>query len=364
MKKQELFTDLKIVELAGVLAGPAVGMFFAELGATVLKVENPSNKGDVTRSWRLESENENTQSAYYSSVNYNKAIVWADLKNADDFEIVMNHIASADVVISNFKPSSAIKLGLDAVALRQKFPKLIYAQISGYGIDDETPAFDVVLQAEAGYMYINGEAGRTPLKMPIAMIDVLAAHQLKEAILIALLQRSKTGIGAIVHISLYNAALSSLVNQATNYLMAGEIPQKMGSLHPNIAPYGETFYTNEGKAIVLAVGNDKQFVSLCKCLNLTFRQAQDDVANSILFSTNALRVQNRIVLGKILAYAFSKFDSATLLNELKKNNVPCGDIRSMDEVLNTGTAQKLILSETLNNGQITKRMATAVFDIY
>ncbi len=362
MPKQELFADLKIVELAGVLAGPAVGMFFAELGATVLKVENPSNNGDVTRSWRLESEKENKQSAYYSSVNYNKTIIWADLKKADDFEMVLNHIASADVVISNFKPSSAKQLGLDAVALCKKYPKLIYAQISGYGIDDETPAFDVVLQAEAGFMYINGETGGLPLKMPIALIDVLAAHQLKEAILIALLQRSKTGLGAIVHISLYNTALSSLANQATNYLMGGEVSQRMGSLHPNIAPYGETFFTNDGKAIVLAVGNDKQFESLCKCLNLDLRQAQDEGLD--LFKTNVLRVQNRMKLGGILAEAFSKFDSSSLLNELKKNNVPCGDIRSMDEVLSNETAQKLILSETLEDGQITKRMATAVFDIY
>jgi crotonobetainyl-CoA:carnitine CoA-transferase CaiB-like acyl-CoA transferase len=358
MLKQELFADLKVVELAGVLAGPAVGMFFAELGATVLKVENPSNNGDITRSWRLKTEEENGQSAYYSSVNYNKTILWADLKKEDDFEMVLNHFASADVVISNFKPSSAKQLGLDAVALRKKFPKLIYAQISGYGIEDETPAFDVVLQAEAGFMFINGEADGKPLKMPIALIDVLAAHQLKEAILIALLQRSKTGLGSIVHISLYNAALSSLANQATNYLMGGEIPQRMGSLHPNIAPYGETFYTNDGKTIVLAVGNDKQFASLCKCLNI------ENVADFNLYKSNSLRVQNRTELGKILAEAISKFDSETLLTDLKNNNVPCGDIRSMNEVLNNETAEKLILEEILDDGQITKRMATAVFDIY
>lgn len=358
MLKQELFADLKVVELAGVLAGPAVGMFFAELGATVLKVENPSNNGDVTRSWRLESEIENEQSAYYSSVNYNKTIIWADLKLEKDYETVLNHIATADVVISNFKPSSAKQLGLDAVNLRKKFPKLIYAQISGYGIDNETPAFDVVLQAEAGFMFMNGETGSKPLKMPIAIIDVLAAHQLKEAILIALLQRSKTGIGAIVHISLYNAALSSLVNQATNYLMAGEIPQRIGSLHPNIAPYGETFYTNDGKAIVLAVGNDIQFSGLCKCLDLI----PSEVLN--LFKTNALRVQNRIALDRILKNSFSKFESDFLLKKLKNNNIPFGVIRAMDDVLNNETAQKLILSETVKGGQITKRMATAVFDIY
>lgn len=358
MQKEKIFSGIKVVELAGVLAGPAVGMFFAELGATVLKVENPSNNGDITRSWRLEKEKENTQSAYYSSVNYNKTIIWADLKNENDFEMVLNHVASADILISNFKSSSAKQLGLDAIALRKKFPKLIYAQISGYGIDDETPAFDVVLQAEAGFMHINGEAGGVPLKMPIALIDVLAAHQLKEAILIALWQRFKTGLGSTAHISLYNAALSSLANQATNYLMGGEIPQRMGSLHPNIAPYGETFYTKDRKVIVLAVGNDKQFVSLCKCLNL------ENVTDFNLYKSNSLRVQNRKELGKILAKAFSKFESEKLLTELKNNTVPCGDIRSMDEVLDNESAQKLILSETLKDGQITKRMATAVFDIY
>ncbi len=358
MNKQQLFAGLKVVELAGVLAGPAVGMFFAELGATVYKVENPSNNGDITRSWRLETESENWQSGYYSSVNYNKKIIWADLKKADDLEIIMGHIATSDVVISNFKPSSARKMGLDSATLRNKFPKLIYAQISGYGIADETPAFDVVLQAEAGFMFINGEADGIPLKMPIALIDILAAHQLKEALLIALWQRSKTGLGATAHISLYNAALSALANQATNYLMGNEIPQRMGSLHPNIAPYGETFYTKDSKAIVLAVGNDKQFSALCSCLSI------DQVADLDLFKNNALRVQNRLKLSEFLAAAFLKFDSEILIKALKKNAVPCGTISSMDEVLNTDSAQKLILTEKLNDGQITKRMATAVFDIY
>jgi crotonobetainyl-CoA:carnitine CoA-transferase CaiB-like acyl-CoA transferase len=358
MNKQELFADLKVVELAGVLAGPAVGMFFAELGATVLKVENPSNNGDVTRSWFLDSESKEKQSGYYSSVNYNKKVLWADLTVPKDLELVLNEIATADVVISNFKPSSAKKLGLDSETLRNQFPKLIYAQISGYGITDETPAFDVVLQAEAGFMFINGEADGIPLKMPIALIDVLAAHQLKEALLIALWKRSITGLGATAHISLYNAALSSLANQATNYLMGNEIPQRMGSLHPNIAPYGETFYTKDSKAIVLAVGNDKQFTALCACLRM------EQVSDLDLFKSNALRVQNRIKLGDILGKAFSKLDSETLLEDLRTNNVPCGDIRSIKEVLNAETAQKLILTETLKDGQVTKRMATAVFDLF
>ncbi|WP_348811709.1 CaiB/BaiF CoA transferase family protein [Flavobacterium maritimum] len=357
MKKQEVFADLKVVELAGVLAGPAVGMFFAELGATVLKVENPSNNGDVTRSWLLETEVKNGQSGYYSSVNYHKKVLWADLTLEEKRDNVLTHIAQADVVIANFKSSSAKKMGLDADTLRKKYPKLIYAQISGYGVNDDRPAFDVVLQAEAGFMYMNGEKEGAAVKMPIAIIDILAAHQLKEAILIALYQRTISGLGATVHVSLYNAALASLANQATNYLMGGITPQRMGSLHPNIAPYGETFYSRDGKGIVLAVGNDKQFASLCNCLNL------DALSTNVLFSANIERVKNRDSLSIVLANAFASFDSEVLMALLKKNNVPFGDIRTMPEVLNTETAQKLILTEVLPDGQITKRMATAVFDI-
>lgn len=357
MKKQEVFTGLKVVELAGVLAGPAVGMFFAELGATVLKVENPSNNGDVTRSWLLETEVKSGQSGYYSSVNYHKKVLWADLTLEEKRDNVLTHIAQADVVIANFKSSSAKKMGLDADTLRKKYPKLIYAQISGYGANDDRPAFDVVLQAEAGFMYMNGEKEGVAVKMPIAIIDILAAHQLKEAILIALYQRSISGLGATVHISLYNAALASLANQATNYLMGSITPQRMGSLHPNIAPYGETFYSRDGKGIVLAVGNDKQFASLCDCLNL------DALSTNVLYSANTERVKNRDSLSIVLANAFAAFDSEVLMALLKKNNVPFGDIRTMPEVLNTETAQKLILTEVLPDGQITKRMATAVFDI-
>lgn len=357
MKKQELFSGLKILELSGVLAGPAVGMFFAELGATVTKVENPTTNGDVTRSWLLESESKEKQSGYYSAVNYNKKVLWADLTVAKDFDLVLQEIAEADIVIANFKPSSAKKLGFDAESLRKKFPKLIYAQISGYGANDDTPAFDVVLQAEAGFMYINGEKEGAAVKIPIAIVDILAAHQLKEAILIALLKRSSSNVGATVHVSLYNAALATLANQATNYLMGEVVPERIGSLHPNIAPYGETFYTKDTKAIVLAVGNDKQFSSLCSCLN------RSDIVSDVRFKSNTSRVKNRESLSVLLASAFLQFESDYLLNELKKNNVPCGDIRNMAEVLNTDSAQKLILTEVLSTGQITKRMATAIFDI-
>lgn len=357
MKKEVLFEGLKVVELASVLAGPAVGMFFSELGAEVVKVENPITNGDVTRSWVAETEKDQQQSAYYSSVNYKKKVLWADLNQPDSFNEVLLLIATADILIVNFKPSFAKRLGLDATSLCKRFPKLIYAQISGYGELNERAAFDVVLQAEAGFMYMNGQVDGPPIKMPIALIDVLAAHQLKEAVLIALLERYKTGLGSFVHVSLYASALASLANQATNYLMGGKVPQRMGSLHPNIAPYGESFLTKDAKEIVLAVGNDAQFQKLCDCLQIK------DLARSSLYVTNKSRLQNRKSLAENLSNAFLRFDRDVILSELKIANVPAAAIQDLSEVLNNNTAKEYILTETLEDGQITKRMATAVFDI-
>jgi len=268
MQFSSFFKDLKIVELANILAGPSVGMFFAELGAEVIKVENKATKGDITRSWRLPSEpTNNDYSAYYCSVNWGKEVLMLDLKAETDLKQLYDLIAEADIVITNFKTSSAHKIGIAPNQLRQINSNLIIAHLSGF-LNSDRPAFDIVLQAETGFLYMNGEGERPPVKMPVALIDVLAAHQLKEAILLALLHRAKTGEGKTVSVSLYEAAISSLANQATNWLMADFIPQRMGTQHPNIAPYGDMFYTKDGKMLVLAVGTERQFEGLCKTLNL------------------------------------------------------------------------------------------------
>ena len=265
-----LFKNLKVVELASVLAGPAVGMFFAELGAEVIKIENATTGGDVTRKWKLPTESPNaSQSAYYSSVNWNKQTIFADLTTETDQTKIHDLIKTADIIISNFNHQSAQKLKMDYDTLQKINPKLIFAQLTAYGENDDTPAFDVVLQAEAGFMYMNGEAEREAVKMPVALIDLLAAHQLKEGILVALLQRQQTGKGSFVTASLVESAISSLANQATNWLMGNHIPQRMGTMHPNIAPYGDVFYTADDKPIVLAVGTERQFENLCAVLNIS-----------------------------------------------------------------------------------------------
>ncbi|NUO02855.1 MAG: CoA transferase [Saprospiraceae bacterium] len=351
-----IFRDLKVVELASVLAGPAVGMFFAELGAEVIKIENKKTGGDVTRTWRLPAESPDAPvSAYYCSVNWGKQSLLLDLEEPEDRQTVQNLILEADVLLSNFKPAFAKKTGLDFESLRAVHPRLIYAQLLAFEHDDTIPAFDIVLQAEAGFLYMTGEADRPPSRMPVALIDLLAAHQLKEAILIALLQREKSGIGGYVQTSLMASALASLANQATNWLMVGHIPQRMGSAHPNIAPYGDIFHTADDKALVLAIGADHQFRNLCKCLNLGY------LADDERFSTNPARVKHRQELVEALRPAFLHVDRETIVRKLNQNGVPAGSVRNMQEVFELPFAQSMVLEEILADGSVSKRVKTVGF---
>ncbi|NND33963.1 MAG: CoA transferase, partial [Saprospiraceae bacterium] len=226
----DFFKGLKVIELASVLAGPAVGMFFAELGAEVIKVENKLTGGDITRKWKLPNEDPSgAYSGYYCCVNWGKKTVLKNLKDPGEQQSVVQLIQSADIVISNFKVSSAKRFGMDFESVRPINPTIIYAQLHAFGPEEERPAYDIVLQAEAGFLHMCGEKGGNPVKMPVALIDLIAAHQLKEAILIALIKRLRTGEGSYVETSLFESAIASLANQATNWLMAGHLPQRMGT---------------------------------------------------------------------------------------------------------------------------------------
>ena len=352
------FKDLKVIELANVLAGPAVGMFFAELGAEVIKVENKLTNGDVTRSWKLPSENSNSDiSAYYSSVNWNKKNILVDLKEKSDRQKVYDLIKDADIVITNYKSGDELKLEMDYETLKKINPQLIYAHITGFGDGSSRTAYDLVLQAETGFMFMNGTRESGPIKMPVALIDVLAAHQLKEGILVALISKLKTGKGSKVAVSLYDSAIASLANQASNWLMANHDPQPNGSLHPNIAPYGEIFTTLDKKMIVLAIGNNKQFEQLCSLLNLEDLKLNSD------FSTNTNRVKNRKELFKILQESIKNYSTEKLLHDFIKNDVPAGIIKSVKDVFEDEKAHSLILTENHPKGAISKRVRTAIFNI-
>lgn len=347
------------MEFASVLAGPAVGMFFAELGANVVKIENKTTGGDITRSWKQPSEDASAPiSAYWCSVNWGKEHLMLDLNDPSDREQAIELAIAADVVISNFKPSSARRMGVDADALRAKNTRLIFAQLNSFADpEDESPAFDAVLQAEAGFMYMNGEAGRPPVKMPVAMIDTLAAHQLKEGILLALLHRERTGDGCTISTSLMESALASLVNQASNYLMNGHIPQRMGTQHPNIAPYGDVYTCADGFPVLLAVGTVRQFQQLCSSLHLYNMLQQPE------FQTNTARVANREALNQRLGEAIGQYKLDELMAIFKANGVPAARIRDMQQVFDLPAAREMVLNEILPDGTETQRMKTVVFSL-
>ena len=351
MPTNQIFKDLKIVELASVLAGPAVGQFFAELGATVIKIENRKTGGDVTRKWKLPKENKESEfSAYYHSTNWGKESLMLDLSDESENLAAQNLITQSDIVIANFKSGSAEKLNMDYGFLKKRNPKLIYANINAYGENDDTPGFDVLLQAETGFLFMNGEPDRPPVKMPVALIDILAAHQLKEAILIALLKRKETGEGSYVSVSLAKSAMAALANQASNWLNVGHIPQRMGTQHPNISPYGDIFKTKDEMEIILAVGTEKQFSDLCGILNLL------EIKNDERFNQNNERVKNRKELNNILQKAFLNFDQAFLLNQFRFKKVPAGIIRNMEQVFEMPIAQEMIL-ENKHGGKCVRTVA-------
>lgn len=332
----DIFKDLTVIELAGVLAGPSVGLFFAELGARVIKIENPKTGGDVTRSWKLSSEDpEEKASAYYWSVNAGKEVQFLNLLDKDDLAHFHTLITSADIVITNYKAGDDRKLKVDYTTLSAINPSLIYASINGFGKSSPRTAYDLILQAESGFMFMNGEKNAAPLKMPVALIDILAGHQLKEAVLIALLQRYKTGKGMELSVSLFDTAIASLANQATNWLIAHHLPVAQGSLHPNIAPYGELFTTADGHTITFAIGSDKQFRHLCEILQLA-------LASDPHYSGNQQRVKNRETLFSLLSEKIGQYSFESLYRSCLELDVPIGKIRNLEEVFELPEAHQML----------------------
>ncbi len=339
VQNKEMFTTLRVLELASVLAGPSVGQFFAELGAEVIKVENPATGGDVTRSWRIAGEQTDDRSAYFCSCNWGKKSILLDLSHEADREKVLRLAERSDIVVVSYKPGDAEKLGVSYQQLKQRKPSLIYGQITGYGSEDARVGYDAVIQAESGFMDLNGEPDGPPMKMPVALIDVLAAHQLKEGLLLALLKLEKTGQGSQVDVSLMDTAIASLVNQATNWLVAGKLPKRQGSAHPNIAPYGDTFKTRDDKQILLAIGNDRQFHSLLTALGFDFREKAWST-----FSTNQKRVEDREGLRTFLSAAIERFPGDELVSKLNQLKIPAGLVCTVPEALAARAAGPLHLN--------------------
>jgi len=324
-----LCEGLTVLELASVLAGPSVGQFFAELGARVIKVENPATRGDVTRTWRMPGEADSDRTSYFYSCNWGKESIALNLKSEEGIAVMHELVAASDIVISNYIPRAARKLKADYGTLRSVNPDVILGSIIGYRPDSDRPGYDAIIQAEAGYYYINGNprsADWRPTKMPVPLMDILAGHQLKQALLMALLRKASTGKGAHVTVSLYDAAVSALTNQATSWLVAGKIPQPLGSEHPNIAPYGSVYQTADKRSMVLAVGTDRQFLKLCDILDLP------DLAADERFSYNQSRIAHRMELKDRLQEAIRGFKRDELLATCESAGIPAGAVRQMNEV--------------------------------
>mmetsp|Transcript_8502 Transcript_8502/g.11065 ORF Transcript_8502/g.11065 Transcript_8502/m.11065 type:complete len:442 (+) Transcript_8502:125-1450(+) len=334
-----IMSGMRVVELANVLAGPSCGQFLRELGAEVIKVENTMTRGDVTRTWFIAGENKESESAYFSAVNSGKKSIALNLKEEAGRQILYDIVSSADVVLASYKPGDAQKLKVDSETMRKLNSKLVYAEITGYGQQVQRAGYDAIIQAESGFMYMNGEPDSGPTKIPVALMDILTAHQLKEAILVSLWRREKTGEGSCVHASLLQSAISSLANQASGFLLRGKIPQRIGSDHPSIVPYGTVFETVlDTEPIVLAVGSDKQFKNLCSVLKVP------DLSHiGSGFETNILRVKNRNTLKPILADAIKKWNRKDLLMELETLSVPAGAVNNMEAVFEQEQADPLVL---------------------
>lgn len=327
-----------VLELANILAGPITTMAFAELGARVIKVENPGTGGDATRGWKLASEPADTDlSGYFCCANWGKESLACDFTRESGRAVVHDLVRRSDIVVVSFKPGDEQKFGLDYVTLAALNPRLIYGQITAYGADDPRPGFDAILQAEAGFTYLNGEPDGPPTKMPVALIDLLLAHQLKVGLLLALLKRERTGRGSLVTTSLFEAGVASLANQATNYLVGGVVPRRMGSEHPNIVPYGSVLGCSDGRDVVIAAATEKQYRELVRAIGLP------ELAEDPAYATGQQRVRHREALLTRIRGRAAQLDSADLAERLRSARVPFGFVNDMAAVFAEPGAQRLML---------------------
>ncbi|MHC1704784.1 MAG: CaiB/BaiF CoA transferase family protein [Tenuifilaceae bacterium] len=348
--------DIKVLELANVLAGPSVGATLAELGATVIKVENLLTNGDVTRTWKLTTEDSQTDiSSYFSCANWGKKSISLNLNKKEGLDIVYQLAAICDIVLVSYKPGDAEKLKVDYKTLSQRNKRMIYAHLTGYGLNNPRAGYDAIIQAESGFTFMNGDPEGNPIKMPVALMDLLASHQLKEAIFLALLNLERTVKGQYIEVSLIKSGVTSLANQATNWLVGNSIPKPMGSDHPNIVPYGTIYYSSDGKPIVLAVGNDKQFTDLCSILR------HPELAKDPKFSNNQFRVLNRVELNEKLQAIIGLLERDTLLEALDKKSVPAGGVYNMQEVFELPDAKELIMESITSSGKKIKGLRTVAF---
>ena len=315
----------KIIDLSRVLGGPYCSQVLADHGAEVLKIEPP--RGDETRDWGPPFHD--GDAAYYIGVNRNKRSLGLDLTKPEGREVLLRLLEGADILLENFKPGAMEKWGLGyEEVLRTRFPRLIHCRISGFGADGPLggyPGYDAIVQAMAGWFSVNGEAGGNPTRLGVAMVDMGTGLYSAVAILMALAERERSGLGQFIDMTLYDCAVSLMHPHIVNYRLSGKVPVATGNAHPNISPY-DTFRTRSVD-IFIGAGNDAAFVKLCELLGCPA------LADDPRFLKNIDRVTHRADLKAELESRLMKIDGAALCNQLLEAGVPAGPIHDTAQVV-------------------------------
>lgn len=318
---------VRVLDLSRVLAGPYCTMFLGDLGADVVKVEQPGS-GDDTRSWGPPFQG--GESAYFLCVNRNKRSVTLDLKTPDGMELLRRLALEADVLMENFRPGTLAGWGLSEAEVRRQNPRLIYAALSAFGASGpmkDRPGYDLAVQAWGGLMSVTGPADGEPSKVGVAIIDVVAGLMLGKSIAAALYARERTGRGQRIETSLMEAEVASLVNAGSNYLVTGEAPGRWGNAHPNIVPY-QSFATADGH-LVVAAANEAIWTRFCQGVG------KPELAADPRFDTNAHRVENRDALLAVLDDLFRSRTGREWVELLNRIGVPCSPVQDIRQVFDS-----------------------------
>ena len=325
--------NIKVLDLSRVLAGPWASQTLADLGAEVIKIERPG-VGDDTRTWGppwFDMPDGDALSAYFMSANRGKKSVCVDLASPEGIAIVKQLADEVDIVIENFKVGDMKKRGLDYPSLSNTNPRLIYCSITGFGQTgpyQHRPGYDFMIQGISGLMSVTGEPDDKstdgPQKVGVAVADLMTGLYSTIAILAAITEREASGEGQYIDMALMDVLTTSLANQASNYLVSGNAPGRMGNAHPNVVPY-QTFAASDGH-IIVAVGNDKQFRALCAAID------RPDLGTDAKYLTNADRIENRAALASEIQSGIQTCTMSHWLEVLEGAGVPCGPINTIDKV--------------------------------
>jgi crotonobetainyl-CoA:carnitine CoA-transferase CaiB-like acyl-CoA transferase len=335
---------IRVLDLTRVLAGPLCTMMLGDLGADVLKVERPGS-GDETRGWGPPFAADGT-SAYYLAVNRNKKSAALDLDAPADRALLRTLIAEADVAVDNFRPGALARRELDPLQMLRRSSRLVWCTISGFGASSQRPGYDFVVQAEAGWMAITGEPGGEPMKIGVALADVIAGKDAAVAILAALVGRDapRDASERWLRVSLAHSATAALVNVAQNALVSGEEPRRWGNAHPNLVPY-QLFETAD-RPVVLAVGSDTQWLACCRAIE------REDLAADASLASNAARVGRRQDVVREIAATLAGRPAAEWLRRFELEGVPAGVVRGVSEALAQVSAHPLTGIAPLAPGRV------------